>query len=68
PALFARAEKELNVKNVTSRYLVVDGADPTFGDPMRMSAYLSNAHSQIGYLTADHTGRVTKVMPNEQGD
>ncbi|MFI9825974.1 serine/threonine-protein kinase, partial [Streptomyces sp. NPDC052013] len=31
PALFARAEKELNVKNVTSRYLVVDGADPTFG-------------------------------------
>ncbi|MFE9773565.1 serine/threonine-protein kinase [Streptomyces sp. NPDC005931] len=66
PALFARAEKELRVKDVTSRYLVVEGADPTFGYPMRMSAYLSNAYSQSGYLTADHTGKVTKVMPNER--
>lgn len=68
PALFARAEKDLNVKDVTSRYLLVEGADPTFGKPKRMSAYLSNAHSQSGYLTADHTGRVTKVLPNEQAD
>lgn len=68
PALFERAERELNVKDITTRYLVVEGADPTFGDPMGMSAYLSNKHSQTGYLTADHTGKVTKVMPNEQED
>ncbi|WP_454325466.1 protein kinase domain-containing protein [Streptomyces glaucescens] len=68
PALFERAERELNVKDITTRYLVVEGADPTFGDPMGMSAYLSNKHSQTGYLTADHTGKVTRVMPNEQED
>ncbi|MFI8194252.1 protein kinase [Streptomyces sp. NPDC085946] len=68
PALFERAEKELNVKDATSRYLVVRGADPTFGTPKGMSAYLSDKYSQTGYLTADHTGKVTKVMPNEQED
>ncbi|MER6347650.1 protein kinase domain-containing protein [Streptomyces sp. NPDC001595] len=68
PALFERAEKELNVKDATLRYLLVEGADPTFGDPMSMSAYLSNKYSQSGHLTADHTGKVTAVVPNEQED
>ncbi|MEV8554429.1 serine/threonine-protein kinase [Streptomyces glaucescens] len=66
PALFERAEKELNVKDITSRYLVVSGADPAFGDPMGMSAYLSNDYGQSGYLAADHRGRVTRVMPNDK--
>jgi hypothetical protein len=65
PALFEQARKKLNVKDPTARYLLVDGADPTFGDPMGMSAYLSNDYNESGYLTADRTGRVTKVMPND---
>ncbi|MFD5712244.1 serine/threonine-protein kinase [Streptomyces pharetrae] len=66
PALFERAVKELNVMDITSRYLVVSGADPTFGDPMGMSAYLSNGYRHSGYLAADHRGKVTRVMPNDE--
>ncbi|MEU9338574.1 serine/threonine-protein kinase [Streptomyces sp. NPDC048290] len=68
PGMFERAEKELNVKDITSRYLLVSGDDPTFGDPKSMSVYLSNDYRQSGYLEADHTGKVTRVMPNEQED
>ncbi|MEU3047338.1 serine/threonine-protein kinase [Streptomyces sp. NPDC006984] len=68
PALFARAEKELNVTDATSRYLLVEGDDPTFGDPQHMSAYLSNDYSEVGYLTADPKGKVTLVMPHEDRD
>ncbi|MGW8988806.1 serine/threonine-protein kinase [Streptomyces zhihengii] len=66
PGLFERADKELNVPDVTMRYLLVSGADPTFGDPKGMSAYLSNDHSQSGYIEADHKGKVRKVMPNDE--
>ncbi|QNP64376.1 serine/threonine-protein kinase [Streptomyces genisteinicus] len=66
PGLFARADKELNVPDVTMRYLLVEGADPTFGDPKGMSAYLSNDHSQSGYIAADHRGKVLRVMPNDE--
>ncbi|MEV7286339.1 serine/threonine-protein kinase [Streptomyces sp. NPDC093252] len=68
PALFERAEKELNVKDVTSRYLAVNGDDPTFGDPKHMAAYLINDYSQSGYLTADPDGKVIDVYPNEDAD
>ncbi|TXS52697.1 serine/threonine-protein kinase [Streptomyces sp. t39] len=66
PALFERADKELNVPDVSLRYLLVEGADPTFGDPKGMSAYLTNDHSQSGYISADHKGKVLKVMPNDE--
>ncbi|MET8830502.1 protein kinase [Streptomyces sp. NPDC004610] len=68
PGLFERAEKELNVKDVTSRYLAVNGDDPTFGDPKHMAAYLINDYSQSGYLTADPQGNVLKVYPNDDAD
>ncbi|MFF9428438.1 protein kinase [Streptomyces sp. NPDC014746] len=68
PALLKRAEKELNVKDISSRYLLVTGDDPTFGDPKHMSVYVSNAYSQSGRIEADPAGKVTKVMPNEAKD
>jgi serine/threonine protein kinase len=68
PGLLERGEKELNVKDATSRYLVVSGADPTSGDPMGMSVYLTDDYGGTGFLEADHRGEVTRVVPNEQED
>ncbi|MFE7512137.1 protein kinase [Streptomyces sp. NPDC057540] len=68
PALLKRADKELNVKDISTRYLLVTGDDPTFGDPKHMSIYVSNAYSQSGRIEADPAGKVTKVMPNEAKD
>ncbi|MFB7454871.1 protein kinase [Streptomyces sp. NPDC056194] len=68
PALLKRADKELNVKDISTRYLLVTGDDPTFGDPKHMSVYVSNAYTQGGRIEADPTGKVTKVMPNEAKD
>ncbi|MFJ9896550.1 serine/threonine-protein kinase [Streptomyces sp. NPDC091280] len=63
PALLTRAGKVLNVKNPTSRYLVVQGAWKTFNDPEYMSVYLSDAYQSSGYLEATPQGKVTKVTP-----
>ncbi|MEU1281048.1 serine/threonine-protein kinase [Streptomyces sp. NPDC005805] len=68
PGLLKQADKKLNVKDVKSRYLLVEGDDPTFGDPKNMKVYLSNAYSQSGYLEADAQGKVIKVMPNTKED
>ncbi|MER7951912.1 serine/threonine-protein kinase [Streptomyces sp. NPDC096079] len=68
PALLKRADKELNVKDISSRYLLVTGDDPTFGDPKHMSVYVSNSYSQGGRIEADAAGKVTKVYPNEAKD
>ncbi|MGW8766072.1 serine/threonine-protein kinase [Streptomyces sp. NPDC055815] len=68
PALLKRADKELNVKDISTRYLLVTGDDPTFGDPKHMSIYVSNTYNQSGRIETDPTGKVTKVMPNEAND
>ncbi|MFF6841077.1 serine/threonine-protein kinase [Streptomyces tanashiensis] len=68
PALLKRADKELNVKDISARYLLVTGDDPTFGDPKHMSVYVSNTYNQSGRIEADPTGKVTKVMPNDAKD
>ncbi|MBW1595645.1 serine/threonine-protein kinase [Streptomyces sp. JJ38] len=65
PALLRRADKELNVEDVTSRYLVVLAPDPTFDTPLGMAVYLTNDYDQVGFLEADPDGRVTRVVPNE---
>ncbi|MCZ7416019.1 MULTISPECIES: serine/threonine-protein kinase [unclassified Streptomyces] len=65
PSLLRRADKELNVEDVTSRYLVVRAPDPTFDTPLGMAVYLSNDYRQVGFLEADPNGEVTRVVPNE---
>ncbi|WP_428956882.1 serine/threonine-protein kinase [Streptomyces sp. cg35] len=66
PALLKKAEKTLNVSDVTSRYLDVRAPDPTFGTPLRMAVYLSNAYSESGYIEADARGRVTRTLPDDK--
>ncbi|MBY8844468.1 serine/threonine-protein kinase [Streptomyces sp. SP2-10] len=63
PGLMRQAEKKLNVGTVTTRYLVLRLADDAFGTPVGMSVYLGNAYNQTGYLQADRTGKVIRVMP-----
>ncbi|MER5832922.1 protein kinase [Streptomyces sp. NPDC002130] len=62
PPLLKRAEKDLNVKRPTVRYLLVNPADDTFDTPLGLSVYLGDDHA-TGYLAADLKGRVTRVMP-----
>ncbi|WP_340556992.1 serine/threonine-protein kinase [Streptomyces sp. GSL17-111] len=65
PALLRQAEKELDVEDVTVRYLTVRAPDPTFETPLGLAVYLTNDYHEVGYLEADPKGRVTRVMPNE---
>ncbi|GGV12208.1 hypothetical protein GCM10010260_58550 [Streptomyces filipinensis] len=62
PALLKRAEKELNVKRPTMRYVLVRPADSTFSTPLGLAVYLADDHV-TGYLNADLKGKVTRVMP-----
>ncbi|WP_327328025.1 protein kinase [Streptomyces sp. NBC_01210] len=64
PALLRRAEKDLNVKKPTMRYLVVRPADETFHTPLGLAVYLTDDYAS-GYLDADLKGKVTRVMPAE---
>ncbi|MEU9015197.1 protein kinase [Streptomyces sp. NPDC048479] len=64
PALLRRAEKDLNVKKPTMRYLVVRPADETFHTPLGLAVYLADDYAS-GYLDADLKGKVTRVMPAE---
>ncbi|MEU3916687.1 protein kinase [Streptomyces sp. NPDC029004] len=66
PALLARAEKDLNVKNPTSRYLLVNAASETFDTPVNLAVYLADDY-ESAYLEADPKGKVTRVMPAEGG-
>ncbi|MFF5768710.1 serine/threonine-protein kinase [Streptomyces tanashiensis] len=68
PALLKRADRELNVKDISTRYLLVTGDDPTFGDPKHMSIYVSNTYNQSGRIETDPTGKITKIMPNDTKD
>ncbi|MFF4840640.1 serine/threonine-protein kinase [Streptomyces collinus] len=63
PGLLAEAKRMLKVPNVDTRYLVVNLPDDTFDDPAGMSVYLSNAHSQVGYIAATPKGKILRVMP-----
>ncbi|MGH1555346.1 hypothetical protein ACRAWF_36415 [Streptomyces sp. L7] len=62
PALLARAAKVLNVKNPTSRYLLVEGRWNVFNEPAHMSVYLGDDYGS-GYLEADPQGKVIKTYP-----
>lgn len=62
PALLKRADKDLNVKRPTMRYVLVRPADDTFGTPLGLAVYLADDHG-TGYLDADLKGKVTRVMP-----
>ncbi|MGW1149246.1 serine/threonine protein kinase, partial [Streptomyces sp. NPDC002454] len=64
PRLLARAEKDLNVAEPTTRYLVVDPVDKVFDTPQSLSVYFSDAYGS-GYLQADPKGEVTEVHPAE---
>ncbi|MFF3690095.1 protein kinase [Streptomyces sp. NPDC002187] len=64
PALLKRAEKDLNVKKPTMRYILVNPADDTFGDPLNVAVYHTDDYV-TGYLEADLKGKVTRVMPAE---
>ncbi|TQK52853.1 hypothetical protein FBY35_3309 [Streptomyces sp. SLBN-118] len=66
PALLARAEKDLKVKNPTSRYLLVNAANETFNTPKNLAVYLADDY-ESGHLEADPKGKVTRVMPAEGG-
>ncbi|MEU6682872.1 protein kinase [Streptomyces sp. NPDC046832] len=62
PPLLKRADKDLNVKRPTMRYVLVRPADDTFGTPLGLAVYLADEHV-TGYLEADLKGKVTRVMP-----
>ncbi|MGW7547613.1 serine/threonine-protein kinase [Streptomyces sp. NPDC054770] len=63
PSLLAQARQQLKVPHPTSRYLLVDLPGNALGDPAGMSVYLSNEHTQGGYLQTDAKGKVVRVMP-----
>ncbi|MEU6253846.1 protein kinase [Streptomyces sp. NPDC047043] len=66
PALFARADKELKVKNPTARYLTIQQPNNVFDTPAAIAVYLSDEYGESGYLEATPQGKVTKVMPAEE--
>ncbi|MCW8097993.1 serine/threonine-protein kinase [Streptomyces tauricus] len=63
PALFAEAEKKLNVGKAASRYLLVKSPNDVFDRPAEIMLYLTDDHARSGYLQADARGRVTRVTP-----
>ncbi|WP_275892624.1 serine/threonine-protein kinase [Streptomyces tsukubensis] len=63
PALLRTAEKDLKVKNPTTRYLIVRPPNTTFDTPAGFSVYLTNEYSETGYLFADAKGKVVSKHP-----
>ncbi|MEV4331401.1 protein kinase [Streptomyces sp. NPDC049597] len=64
PALLKRAEKDLNVKKPTLRYVLVDNANETFDTPLGLAVHFADDYGG-GHLTADLKGKVTSVFPAE---
>ncbi|MFI1394196.1 serine/threonine-protein kinase [Streptomyces sp. NPDC020681] len=64
PALLTKAEKELNVKKPTTRYLVIRQPNDVFDTPAGIGVYIGDEYDS-GYLDADPKGKVTRVMPAE---
>ncbi|WP_415951200.1 serine/threonine-protein kinase [Streptomyces sp. KLOTTS4A1] len=65
PGLLAEAGKRLKVKDIDARYLLVRPPDGTFGTPLALSVYLTDAYGVGGYIEADLSGKVTEVMRDE---
>jgi hypothetical protein len=65
PALFAEADKKLNVKDPELRYVLVKQPNDLFDTPLGMAVYLTDKYNRVGYLEADTHGKVTKVSPAE---
>ncbi|MFD5084303.1 serine/threonine-protein kinase [Kitasatospora sp. NPDC058201] len=59
PALLKKADESLNVKNPTSRYLIIDAWSSDGVASIRV--YLSDAYSNGGYLLADSKGNVRRA-------
>ncbi|WP_329560159.1 protein kinase [Streptomyces uncialis] len=64
PALLKRAEKDLNVKEPTARYLVVNEPIEVLDTPVTLGVYFSDKYDG-GYLTADLDGKVRDIYPAE---
>ena len=60
PALLRQAERELGVKNPTTRYIIVDAA---FHKTGAIRVYVANDYREGGYLAADPTGKVLSKYP-----
>ncbi|MEU5398348.1 protein kinase [Streptomyces sp. NPDC005963] len=65
PALIKRAERDLGVKNPTSRYVVLSMPNSLRQSPAGISVYLSDAYGS-GYLLADRKGKVLRTVPATQ--
>ncbi|MEU3601360.1 serine/threonine-protein kinase [Streptomyces sp. NPDC006798] len=63
PGLFRTAEKELRVKDVTGRYLLVKPANKVFDTPPGLGVYLMNDYQETGYLLTDARGKVLRKYP-----
>ncbi|MFJ6894274.1 serine/threonine-protein kinase [Streptomyces hokutonensis] len=64
PALLKRANKDLKVKDPTSRYLLLRLPSTNGGDtPAGMAIYLSDDYGSGGFLEANTQGTVTRVEP-----
>ncbi|MFI1829305.1 serine/threonine-protein kinase [Streptomyces sp. NPDC020412] len=65
PALLDRAKRDLNVQDVTTRYLVVREPNTVSDRKLGIGVYVSNEYRQSGYLDATPQGKVTRLMPAE---
>jgi hypothetical protein len=64
PALLKRANKDLKVKDPTSRYLLLRPPSTNGGvTPAGMAIYLSDDYGSGGFLEASTQGTVTRVVP-----
>jgi serine/threonine protein kinase len=63
PALFAEADRKLNVKDPELRYLTVRQPNDLFHTPVGLAVYLTDKYNRLGYLEADTLGKVTDVSP-----
>ncbi|MGA5759126.1 serine/threonine-protein kinase [Nonomuraea bangladeshensis] len=65
PALLRKAEKDLGVKKITSRYVIV-GPDTFSANPRPiLRVYVSDDHQRGGYLVADVKGKVLRLYPHD---
>ncbi|MFC5664811.1 protein kinase [Kitasatospora misakiensis] len=60
PALLKKADESLNVKNPTSRYLLIDMWSDGYAC---IRVYLSDEYHNSGYLLADYKGTVRRAYP-----
>ncbi|MEU5974849.1 serine/threonine-protein kinase [Streptomyces sp. NPDC047315] len=63
PTLMARAKRDLNVQDPTSRYLSVREPNTVFDRSLGLAVYLSNDYRQSGHLEATPQGKVNRLSP-----